>query len=89
MNQPTRATTASAPWRDMTRQSYRALGSIFPGGEGGADFQKTPVFFSQKLPNVSLNFSDTNHNNQSGRFPVLQERELEQQRSYNVNKNTL
>ena len=47
-------------------------------------FQKTPEF-SQKLPNCTLNFSDTNQNNQSRRLPVLQEEELERQKSQNVN----
>ena len=54
----------------------------------GVHFQKTPEF-SQKLPNLSRNFSDTNQNNQSGRFPFLQEEELERQKSHKVNKNTL
>ena len=38
----------------------------------GVRFQKMPKF-SQKLPNISRNFRDTNQNNQSIRFPVLQE----------------
>ena len=45
--------------------------------------------FSQELPDFSTNFSETNQNNQSGGFPVLQEEELERQRSQNVNKNML
>ena len=60
----------------------------FSQSRSAVNFQKTPEF-SQKLPNFSLNFSDTNQNNQSGRLPVLQEEELEQQKSHNVNKNTL
>ena len=50
-------------------------------------FQKTPEF-SQKLPNLLRNFSDTSLNNQSGRFPVFPE-ELERQENHKVNKNTL
>ena len=46
----------------MTQQLHRA------------QFPKKPEF-SQILPNVSLNFIDNNLNNQSGRYPVLQEEE--------------
>ena len=68
MNQPNRAKQpyASAPWRDMTTVASRSA----------VHFQKRPEF-SQKLLNFSLNFSDTNQNNQSGRFLVLQEEQHE------------
>ena len=46
----------------------------------GVHFQKTPEF-SQKLTSLSQKFSDNNQNNQSRRFPVLQEEELEWQKS--------
>ena len=41
-------------------------------------FRKAKVF--SKIDKFSQNFSDNNQNNQSGRFPVLQEEELEQQK---------
>ena len=51
-------------WRDMTRQLHRAVESIFRKA-----FSNIAKSFS--------NFSVTNQSNQSGRFPVLQEEELE------------
>ena len=42
--------------------------------------------FSQELPNDSLTFSCINQNNQSEGFSVLQEEELERQKSHIVNK---
>ena len=80
MDQPIRAkqASASALWCDMTPQSHRAVKSIF----------RKRREFSQKLKNLSQNFSDSNQNNQSG-FPVLQEEELERQNSQKVNKYTL
>ena len=36
--------------------------------------------FFQKLTNLSQNFSDNNHNNQIGRFLVLQEEEIERKK---------
>ena len=81
MDQPIRAKQASvsALKRGMTTTvASRALWSRF---------QKTAEL-SQKLTNLSQNFSGNNQNNQSGRFPVLQEEELERQKSKKVNKNT-
>ena len=70
--QPIRAKQASmsAPCRDMTRQSHRVVESTF----------RKCQEFSQKFPNPSRNFSETNQNYQSGKFPVLQEKELERQK---------
>ena len=42
--------------------------------------------FSKEFSKFSLNFSETNQHNQSGRFPVLQVEELERKRSYIVNR---
>ena len=53
----------------------------------GVHFQKMPEF-SPELLNLSRNFSNTNQNNQSGRFPVFQE-ELEWQKNHKMNKNIL
>ena len=74
MDQPIRAKQASvpAPWRDMTQQSQMALWSPFS--------ENTRVF--SKLSNLSQNFSNTDQNNQSGRFPVLQEEKLEWQKKH-------
>ena len=72
MDQPIRAKQASASALkcDMaTTFASRALWS--------------PFSVSQQLTNLSQNFSDNNQNNQSGRFPVLQEEELERQKSNN------
>ena len=62
-DQPIRTKQASAyaGWRDMTRKLHRAVESIF---------RKVFAYLSR-------NVSDTNQNNQSGNFPVLQEEELE------------
>ena len=81
MDQPIRAkqAPASALWRDMTRQLHRDVESIF----------RKCQEFSQKLTNISQNFSDNYQNNQNGTFAVLQEEELERQKSQKVNKNTL
>ena len=61
-----KTTVRVSAMRDMTTVASRSA----------VHFQKRPEF-SQKLLNFSLNFSDTNQNNQSGRFPVLQEEQHE------------
>ena len=51
-------------------------------------FQETPEF-SQNWEIFLRTLATNNQNNQSGRFPALQEEEIERQKSKNVHKNTL
>ena len=74
--------------KTSVRVSTMALHDTTVASRSGVHFQKMPEF-SQKLANLSRKFSDVNQNNQSGRFPVLQEEKLERQKNHKVNKNTL
>ena len=64
----------------MMNQPISAKQTYCVSTHSGVHFQKTPEF-SHELANFSLNFSETNQDNQ--------EEELERQIGHNVNKNTL